>query len=46
VTVAWSGILSAIILFVIDKTVGLRVASDSESTGLDLSEHDEQGYII
>jgi Amt family ammonium transporter len=33
-----------IILFVVDKTIGLRVSEDHEIQGLDLSQHGEEGY--
>ena len=35
-----------ILLFVVDKTVGLRVAPEQESEGLDLSQHGEEGYDL
>jgi Amt family ammonium transporter len=37
-------IMTWIILWVTDKSVGLRVTSDDERSGLDLSEHGEPGY--
>jgi ammonium transporter, Amt family len=43
-TLLWSGIVSAILFFVIDKTLGLRVSEDAEREGLDLSEHGERAY--
>ncbi len=46
VTIVWSGIVSIVTLFIVDKIVGLRVQSDDELRGLDLSDHDEQGYEI
>jgi Amt family ammonium transporter len=45
-TVIYTGVLSFIILKVIDVTMGLRVSEDYETQGLDLSEHDERGYAI
>ncbi len=33
-----------IILFVVDKTIGLRVSDEDERIGLDLSQHGEEGY--
>ena len=33
-----------IILFVVDKLMGLRVSEDDEREGLDLSQHGEEGY--
>lgn len=44
VTIVWSGIVSIVALFIIDKIVGLRVATDEEEAGLDLSSHGETGY--
>jgi Amt family ammonium transporter len=44
VTLIWSGLVSAISLFVIDKIVGLRVSEEVETIGLDLAEHGEEGY--
>jgi len=35
---------SLILLKLVDATVGLRVATDDERMGLDLSEHEEAGY--
>jgi ammonium transporter, Amt family len=43
-TLLWSGIGSAILFFVIDKTIGLRPAEDAEREGLDLSSHGERAY--
>jgi Amt family ammonium transporter len=37
---------SLILLKVTDALVGLRVDAESESMGLDLSEHDESGYAF
>ncbi|HEY2858732.1 MAG TPA: ammonium transporter [Terracidiphilus sp.] len=46
VAIAW--ILSAagtlVLLFVVDKVVGLRVSAEDEYAGLDLSQHGEEGY--
>jgi Amt family ammonium transporter len=44
VTLAWSGIGSAILYFIIDKTIGLRVSKEVEVEGLDLAEHGERAY--
>ncbi|HWE84039.1 MAG TPA: ammonium transporter [Terracidiphilus sp.] len=46
ILIAW--ILSAagtlVLLFIVDKIVGLRLAPEDESAGLDLSQHGEEGY--
>jgi ammonium transporter, Amt family len=44
ITLLWSGIGSAIIFFVLDKTIGLRPDADAEREGLDLSSHGERAY--
>jgi Amt family ammonium transporter len=33
-----------LILFVVDKLMGLRVSEDDEREGLDLTQHGEEGY--
>ena len=43
-TLLWSGIGSAILYKVVDVLVGLRVTTDAEREGLDLSEHGERAY--
>ncbi len=43
-TLVYSGVLSAILFFVIDKTIGLRPSADAEQEGLDLSSHGERAY--
>lgn len=45
-TLAYSGIISLIMLKIIDAAIGLRVNQEEESSGLDISLHDEQGYTI
>jgi Amt family ammonium transporter len=46
VTIIWSGVLSFVILKLIDLTIGLRVTAEEESQGLDLSLHGESGYNL
>lgn len=41
VTLLYSGIVSYVILKIIDVTMGLRVSPDAEREGLDISEHGE-----
>jgi Amt family ammonium transporter len=43
-TLAWSGIGSAVIFFILSKTMGLRVTEDQEREGLDLASHGERAY--
>ena len=44
VAVALGAVGSLVLLFLIDKTIGLRVSGEDEITGLDLSQHGEEGY--
>jgi Amt family ammonium transporter len=46
VTIIYCGVLSFIILKVIDAVIGLRVSEEDETEGLDLSSHGERGYIL
>ncbi len=46
ITIVWSLVVSVVLLLVLKTTVGLRVSEDTEDLGLDLSEHDELGYIL
>lgn len=46
VTVVYTGIVSFIILKVLDIVIGLRVDVEQETEGLDMTLHDERGYII
>jgi Amt family ammonium transporter len=45
-TFAYTAVMSLIILKILDWTIGLRVADDQETEGLDLALHDERGYIL
>ena len=43
-TIAWSGIVSVVVLYAIRATIGLRVDETDEQRGLDLATHGESGY--
>jgi Amt family ammonium transporter len=43
-TAVWCGILTWIILKVVDMLVGVRVSEEEETEGLDHVCHDETGY--
>lgn len=45
-TIVYCGVISFAILKLIDLTLGLRVDEESESQGLDITEHEEKGYIL
>jgi len=44
VVIAWSAVVTTIIVFICKKTTGLRVDQEVEHTGLDLAEHGETAY--
>ena len=43
-TIIYCGVLSFILLKIVDAIVGLRVSQDEETEGLDIALHDERGY--
>jgi Amt family ammonium transporter len=45
-TLVYTGVLTWVILKVVDAIVGLRVNAEQEEVGLDLSLHNERGYIL
>jgi Amt family ammonium transporter len=46
ITWVFSIIVTFIILKIVDAVVGLRVTEDEERRGLDVTQHDEEGYIF
>ena len=46
VTLIWSGGISAVLFFAIDKTLGLRPTLEAEREGLDISELGERAYNL
>jgi Amt family ammonium transporter len=46
VTAVWSGVLTWVLLKLVDAIVGMRVASEEETEGLDTVEHNEKGYNL
>jgi Amt family ammonium transporter len=46
VTIAYTGVLTLIILKILDASIGLRVSEEEESEGLDLALHQERGYNL
>jgi Amt family ammonium transporter len=45
-TLVYGGVVSFVLLKIIDLTIGLRVTEEQETEGLDLALHDERGYIL
>jgi len=43
-TVVWSGVVSVVAYFIVDKLIGLRVSEEDEREGLDISAHGETAY--
>ena len=45
-TIVFCGVLTFVILKLVDALVGLRVAHEQEVEGLDISQHEERGYNL
>ncbi len=45
-TWVYAAVVSAVILFLIDKTIGLRLKPADEEVGMDVSQHGEEGYLL
>ena len=43
-TLVWSGVGTAVIWFVLDKTLGMRISEEGEREGLDIADHGERAY--
>jgi Amt family ammonium transporter len=43
-TALWCGVITYVLLKLLDATMGLRVSEEEETEGLDLVLHDERGY--
>ena len=43
-TIVWSGVVSLVSYFIVDKLIGLRVTEEDEREGLDISAHGETAY--
>lgn len=46
VTIVWCGVITYVLLKIIDMFIGLRVDEDEETEGLDLVLHNERGYTL
>ncbi len=46
ITIAWSGFISVVLLSILKATIGIRVDEESETIGLDQTEHGETGYNL
>ncbi len=45
-TIVWCGVITFIILKLLDAVIGLRVNEDEETEGLDIVLHNERGYSL
>ena len=45
-TIVWSVVATAVIALVVKVLIGLRPTPEGETTGLDLTDHQEEGYIL
>jgi ammonium transporter, Amt family len=46
ITLVWSGGVSAVLFFLLSKTIGLRPTAEAEREGLDISEFGERAYNL
>jgi Amt family ammonium transporter len=46
ITIVFTAVMSFILLKIVDVIIGLRVDEEQETIGLDMSQHDERGYIL
>jgi Amt family ammonium transporter len=45
-TIVYCGVISFVLLKILDIVIGLRVSEEDETEGLDITQHDERGYIL
>ena len=45
-TIGYSGVMTFVILKVLDMTLGLRVSDEEEEFGVDVTQHGERGYVF
>jgi Amt family ammonium transporter len=45
-TLVYTGVVTFVILKLVDAVTGLRVTDEQETEGLDINQHDERGYIL
>jgi ammonium transporter, Amt family len=46
VTIIWSVVATAVIAYIVKAVIGLRPTPESETAGLDITDHQEEGYIL
>jgi Amt family ammonium transporter len=46
ITAVYTTIVTFVLLKIVDVVIGLRVSEEDETIGLDLSQHNERGYIL
>ena len=46
ITVVWAGVASYVLLKITQAIVGLRVSTDDEIEGLDITSHGERSYDL
>jgi len=45
-TIVWSVVATAVIAMIVKVTIGLRPTPEAETQGLDITDHQEEGYIL
>jgi len=46
ITLAWSGFVAFVILFILKHTIGIRASDEAQEEGLDLADHGERAYNL
>ena len=46
VTIVYASVGTAVLYFIVNKTIGMRVSKRDENIGLDLTQHHEAGYTL
>jgi len=45
-TIVWSVVATAVIALIVKAVIGLRPTAEEETQGLDIADHNEEGYIL
>jgi ammonium transporter, Amt family len=46
ITLAWSGLVALVILWILKQTIGIRASDEAQEEGLDLADHGEAAYNL
>ncbi len=46
IALGYAFVVSCVLALILDRAIGLRVAEDEERQGLDLTQHNEQAWML